>query len=66
MRNKCVETFQSRSSLVNEEILYKHLARSRLTRARCIAEATMMGIDGIEQLDKVINIDQSQLDGLKV
>ena len=47
-----------KSSLVNE-ILYKHLARD-LNRARCIPgkHAT---IDGIEQLDKVIAIDQSPI-----
>ena len=47
-----------KSSLVNE-ILYKHLAKS-LNRARCIA-GDHDGIDGIEQLDKVINIDQSPI-----
>ena len=47
-----------KSSLVNE-ILYKHLARD-LNRARCIP-GQHDGIDGIEQLDKVINIDQSPI-----
>ncbi len=47
-----------KSSLVNE-ILYKHLAR-RLNRARTIAGAHK-GIEGVEQLDKVINIDQSPI-----
>ena len=47
-----------KSSLVNE-ILYKHLAKS-LNRARCIA-GDHDGIDGIEQLDKVIDIDQSPI-----
>lgn len=47
-----------KSSLVNE-ILYKHLARD-LNRARCIA-GKHKGIKGIEQLDKVINIDQSPI-----
>ena len=47
-----------KSSLVNE-ILYKHLAKS-LNRARCIA-GDHDGVDGIEQLDKVINIDQSPI-----
>lgn len=47
-----------KSSLVNE-ILYKHLAKS-LNRARTIA-GDHDGIDGIEQLDKVIDIDQSPI-----
>ncbi len=47
-----------KSSLVNE-ILYKHLARD-LNRARCIP-GKHKGIQGIEQLDKVINIDQSPI-----
>ena len=47
-----------KSSLVNE-ILYKHLARS-LNRARCIP-GKHKGIDGLEQLDKVICIDQSPI-----
>ena len=47
-----------KSSLVNE-ILYKHLARD-LNRARCIPGKND-GIDGIEQLDKVIDIDQSPI-----
>ncbi|MBR5116659.1 MAG: excinuclease ABC subunit UvrA, partial [Lachnospiraceae bacterium] len=47
-----------KSSLVNE-ILYKHLARS-LNRARIIA-GDHDGIEGIEQLDKVIAIDQSPI-----
>lgn len=47
-----------KSSLTNE-ILYKHLAKS-LNRARCIA-GDHDGIDGIEQLDKIIDIDQSPI-----
>lgn len=47
-----------KSSLVNE-ILYKHLAKS-LNRARCIA-GKHDDIVGIEQLDKVIDIDQSPI-----
>ncbi len=47
-----------KSSLVNE-ILYKHLARD-LNRARCIP-GKHRGIEGIDQLDKVINIDQSPI-----
>lgn len=47
-----------KSSLVNE-ILYKHLARD-LNRARCIP-GKHKGIQGIEQLDKVIDIDQSPI-----
>lgn len=47
-----------KSSLVNE-ILYKHLAKE-LNRARCLS-GKHDGIDGVEQLDKVINIDQSPI-----
>ncbi len=47
-----------KSSLVNE-ILYKHLAK-KLNRARTIAGAHK-SIEGVEQLDKVINIDQSPI-----
>lgn len=47
-----------KSSLVNE-ILYKHLSRD-LNRTRCIP-GKHDGIDGIEQLDKVIDIDQSPI-----
>ncbi len=47
-----------KSSLVNE-ILYKHLARD-LNRARIIP-GKHAGIKGIEQLDKVISIDQSPI-----
>lgn len=47
-----------KSSLVNE-ILYKHLAKD-LNRARTIP-GKHAGIKGIEQLDKVINIDQSPI-----
>ena len=47
-----------KSSLVNE-ILYKHLAKE-LNRARC-QSGKHDGIDGVEQLDKVINIDQSPI-----
>lgn len=47
-----------KSSLTNE-ILYKHLARS-LNRARCIA-GDHDDILGIEQLDKIIDIDQSPI-----
>ncbi len=47
-----------KSSLVNE-ILYKHLARD-LNRARMIP-GKHAGIKGMEQLDKVISIDQSPI-----
>lgn len=47
-----------KSSLVNE-ILYKHLARD-LNRARLIP-GKHEGIEGIDKLDKVINIDQSPI-----
>ncbi len=47
-----------KSSLVNE-ILYKHLAKD-LNRARCIA-GKHDDIEGVDQLDKVINIDQSPI-----
>ena len=47
-----------KSSLVNE-ILYKHLAKS-LNRARTIS-GKHREIQGIDQLDKVINIDQSPI-----
>ena len=47
-----------KSSLVNE-ILYKTLAR-KLNRARTIP-GKCRGIEGIEQLDKIINIDQSPI-----
>ena len=47
-----------KSSLVNE-ILYKHLARD-LNRARCIP-GRHKDIVGLEQLDKVIDIDQSPI-----
>lgn len=47
-----------KSSLVNE-ILYKHLARD-LNHARTIP-GKHAGIEGIEQLDKVIDIDQSPI-----
>ncbi len=47
-----------KSSLTNE-ILYKQLARE-LNRARCIP-GKHDGIDGLEQLDKVIDIDQSPI-----
>ncbi|MBQ8280025.1 MAG: excinuclease ABC subunit UvrA [Roseburia sp.] len=47
-----------KSSLTNE-ILYKHLARE-LNRARCIP-GKHDGIEGLEQLDKVIDIDQSPI-----
>ena len=47
-----------KSSLVNE-ILYKHLAKD-LNRARTIP-GRHGGIKGIEQLDKVIDIDQSPI-----
>ena len=48
-----------KSSLINE-ILYKHLARS-LNRAKCITPGDHDDILGTEQLDKVINIDQSPI-----
>ncbi len=47
-----------KSSLVNE-ILYKHLVRD-LNRARCIP-GKHKDILGVEQLDKVIDIDQSPI-----
>ena len=47
-----------KSSLVNE-ILYKRLARE-LNRARCIP-GRHKGLEGLEQLDKVIDIDQSPI-----
>lgn len=47
-----------KSSLINE-ILYKSLAHS-LNRARCIP-GRHKEIQGMEQLDKVINIDQSPI-----
>ena len=47
-----------KSSLVNE-ILYKRLAKE-LNRARTIA-GKHKGIEGLEQLDKVIDIDQSPI-----
>ncbi len=47
-----------KSSLVNE-ILYKHLARS-LNRARIIA-GDHDDVEGLDQLDKVIAIDQSPI-----
>lgn len=47
-----------KSSLVNE-ILYKHLAKE-LNRARCIS-GKHDGIEGVDQLDKVIAIDQSPI-----
>ncbi|MEF9941668.1 MAG: excinuclease ABC subunit UvrA [Lachnospiraceae bacterium] len=47
-----------KSSLINE-ILYKKLAKE-LNRARVIA-GKHVAIEGIEQLDKVINIDQSPI-----
>lgn len=47
-----------KSSLVNE-IVYKHLARD-LNRARTIPGAHT-GIEGIEQLDKVIDINQAPI-----
>ena len=47
-----------KSSLVNE-ILYKHLA-SQLNRAKCQA-GKFREITGIENFDKVINIDQSPI-----
>ncbi len=47
-----------KSSFVNE-ILYKHLARD-LNRARCIP-GKHKGIEGLDQVDKVIAIDQSPI-----
>ena len=47
-----------KSSLVNE-ILYKSLAK-KLNRARTIAGAHD-GIDGVDQLDKIVAIDQSPI-----
>ena len=48
-----------KSSLTNE-ILYKHLART-LNRARCIP-GDHDDILGVEQLDKIIDIDQSPIE----
>ena len=56
MRYRCVRL---RKKLTGDEILYKHLARE-LNRARCIP-GKHKGIEGVEQLDKVINIDQSPI-----
>jgi len=47
-----------KSSLVNE-VLYKYLAKN-LNHARCIP-GSCRSIEGIENLDKVINIDQSPI-----
>ena len=47
-----------KSSLINE-ILYKSLARD-LNRAR-IKPGNCDGVEGLEQLDKIINIDQSPI-----
>lgn len=47
-----------KSSLINE-ILYKHMAKT-LNRAR-VKAGEHDGIEGLEQLDKVINIDQSPI-----
>ncbi len=47
-----------KSSLVNE-IVYKHLV-AKLNRAK-IRAGDFDGMDGVEQLDKVINIDQSPI-----
>lgn len=47
-----------KSSLVNE-ILYKYMAK-QLNRARTIP-GLCNGVEGLEQLDKVINIDQSPI-----
>ncbi len=47
-----------KSSLINE-ILYKHLARE-LNRAKCTPGA-FKSIEGLDALDKVINIDQSPI-----
>lgn len=47
-----------KSSLINE-ILYKHLA-SKLNRAKCVP-GKFKDIKGIENLDKVIDIDQSPI-----
>ena len=48
-----------KSSLINE-ILYTSIWPKPLNRARCIA-GDHEGIDGLEQLDKVIDIDQSPI-----
>ncbi len=47
-----------KSSLVNE-IIYKHLA-GKLNRAK-VRPGKFSGMDGLENLDKVINIDQSPI-----
>ena len=49
----------SRKSSLTNEILYKHLART-LNRARCIP-GDHDDILGVEQLDKIIDIDQSPI-----
>ena len=54
----CVTGVSGKSSLVNE-ILYKSLAR-KLNRARTIPGKHKC-IEGVEQLDKVIDIDQSPI-----
>ena len=48
-----------KSSLINE-IVYKRLARE-LNRARTVRPGRHDAIEGMEQLDKVINIDQSPI-----
>ena len=48
-----------KSSLINE-IVYKKLARE-LNRARTVRPGKHDGIEGMEQLDKVISIDQSPI-----
>ena len=54
----CITGVSGSSSLTNE-ILYKHLART-LNRARCIP-GDHDDILGVEQLDKIIDIDQSPI-----
>jgi excinuclease ABC subunit A len=54
----CITGVSGSSSLTNE-ILYKHLART-LNRARCIP-GEHDDILGVEQLDKIIDIDQSPI-----
>ena len=54
----CITGVSGKSSLTNE-ILYKHLART-LNRARCIP-GDHDDILGVEQLDKIIDIDQSPI-----
>lgn len=55
----CITEYRSGKSSLTNEILYKHLART-LNRARCIP-GDHDDILGVEQLDKIIDIDQSPI-----